>query len=303
MLSALHPIILTLAATQLGLVTRRQLIGAGLRPAVVDGLVRHGRLERVFRGVYRVPGTPVTVDQMDLAATLRAGEGAHIAGRSALRRHGVKGHDNQPRTVLRPGRVVTGMDLDFVVTDGPPLHADDASVVGGAPTTGPTRALIDAAPTLTAKELRTNFDHLNNNRRTSPSLLRRRAAAMGGHHGAQKVLAFVGSADSEQRSEGERLMKRVFAHTQLSIRWNPEILDGCIPDGVVDDVEVALFYDGDQHHRERSDRDHDAAQRLRLAASGWLVIVVTHAMLVESPAGTVAMVLRAVEQRRRERSA
>jgi hypothetical protein len=84
--------LLRLAERQLGLLSRRQLL-RHLGPDAADGLVRHGHLERMERGVYRIPGGPPSPLQPAVAAALRAGGGATLTGPAVLAHHRVDGID------------------------------------------------------------------------------------------------------------------------------------------------------------------------------------------------------------------
>src|SRR4051794_18476961 len=65
-------VILGLASTQSGLVTRAQLLDHCSESAVCR-LIDSGRLEVIHPGVYRIAGSPPSLDQRFLAATLAAG--------------------------------------------------------------------------------------------------------------------------------------------------------------------------------------------------------------------------------------
>jgi hypothetical protein len=84
--------LLLLAERQLGLLSRRQLL-RHLGPDAADGVVRHGHLVRVERGVYRVPGGTPSPLQPAVAAALRAGRGATLTGAAVLAHHRVDGVD------------------------------------------------------------------------------------------------------------------------------------------------------------------------------------------------------------------
>lgn len=78
-----------LARTQHGLVTRRQLLDAGLSPSTIKRWVSAGRLIVVYRPVYRLAGSPPSWEQRILAAVLAAGDGSVASHRSAARLWGV----------------------------------------------------------------------------------------------------------------------------------------------------------------------------------------------------------------------
>jgi predicted transcriptional regulator of viral defense system len=72
-----------IASRQLGLVTRRQLLNAGLSASMIDHRLRTGRLHRIQRGVYAVGHTAFVPFAEELAAVLACGDGAVLSHRSA----------------------------------------------------------------------------------------------------------------------------------------------------------------------------------------------------------------------------
>jgi predicted transcriptional regulator of viral defense system len=84
-------------------VTRAQLLSAGLSNKEIAARVRKGGLVRVHRGVYRVGHLAPSIEATYLAAVLAAGEGALLSGRAAAHLLGlVKGQRRHPRSSPRP---------------------------------------------------------------------------------------------------------------------------------------------------------------------------------------------------------
>src|SRR4051812_36468035 len=79
---------LALAETQYGVISRVQLLALEFTEHQIDRRVRTGALVRMFPGVYRVAGTPVSGRQRAFAAILWLGDGAvvsHLTGAVLLR--------------------------------------------------------------------------------------------------------------------------------------------------------------------------------------------------------------------------
>ncbi len=72
-----------LATRAHGVVTRSELLRAGVSREEIDGRLRSGALIAVFRGVYRVGHTAPSVEARYLAAVRACGEGALLSGRAA----------------------------------------------------------------------------------------------------------------------------------------------------------------------------------------------------------------------------
>src|SRR3954470_12587584 len=72
-----------LAAPQHGMVTRDQLLSAGLNADAIAYRLKVGRLHRVHRGVYAVGHLPPSPHARAMAAVLACGSGAVLSHRSA----------------------------------------------------------------------------------------------------------------------------------------------------------------------------------------------------------------------------
>ena len=89
---------------QLGLITLAQLYAAGLSRGQVRTLVAHGRLRRIFDGVYAVEGAPATARQRALAAVLACADGAALSHLSAACHWRLLEHWPAEPHVTVPGR-------------------------------------------------------------------------------------------------------------------------------------------------------------------------------------------------------
>lgn len=132
------------AARRGGLVVRQDALNAGVRSVDLDGLIRHGRLLRVQRGVYVEPDPPLSPVLRARAALLAAGPGAVASGHTAAALLGLE-------LVARPAYE------EVTVPRGTPRRChrselrwcyddlDPCDVVGRAPLllTAPPRTLVD----------------------------------------------------------------------------------------------------------------------------------------------------------------
>jgi hypothetical protein len=101
-----------IADGQHGVVTRAQLLDAGLTIAELKHRLAIGALLREHRGVYRVGHRAPSMEARYLAAVLACGNGAVLSGRAAAHLFGLlKGRPPRPevttRTERRVPRVVT----------------------------------------------------------------------------------------------------------------------------------------------------------------------------------------------------
>ena len=137
-----------LAADQHGIVTRAQLLTAGVGPKLVDHWIKTGRLIRLHQGIYALGHVPPSPHARTMAAVLACGPGAVLSHRSAAKLYGlIRYHGpievTAPTKRTRPGLIVhrTG------------LTERDISRHWGVPTTSPARTLTDLAHTLTPAAL------------------------------------------------------------------------------------------------------------------------------------------------------
>jgi hypothetical protein len=91
-------------------VTRGQLVGAGVTRNEIEQRVHTGALIRVHRGVYRVGHRAPSVEATYLAAVLACGEGAVLSGRAAAHVWGLlKGAAPAPEVTASTKRRVKGV--------------------------------------------------------------------------------------------------------------------------------------------------------------------------------------------------
>ena len=90
----------TLAASQAGVLARRQLLGLGHAAAFAEDQVLAERWQRVGDVVICTTTGPLSREQLMWAGVLHAGPGSAIGGLTALERHGLKNWPRKEITVL-----------------------------------------------------------------------------------------------------------------------------------------------------------------------------------------------------------
>jgi hypothetical protein len=99
-----------IARGQHGVVTRAQLLGAGLTRAHVRRRIDRGSLLREYPGVYRVGHRAPSIEATYMAAVLACGKGALLSGRAAGHLLGVvKGTPAPPEVTARSERRIEGV--------------------------------------------------------------------------------------------------------------------------------------------------------------------------------------------------
>lgn len=140
-------------AVQHGLVTRAQLLSAGVADHVIERRVRSGRLLRVHRGVYQADAV-VGAGAREMAAVLACGGGCRLSHRSAgvLWQVAVSGASDGLIEVTmqrRRRRHIAGIRAHRVND----LAPDETTILDGIPVTTPARTLLDLGECLGPREL------------------------------------------------------------------------------------------------------------------------------------------------------
>jgi len=139
-----------IASARHGVVTRAELLSAGVSRQEIASRLQSGGLIRVHRGVYRVGHRAPSIEASYLAAVLAAGEGALLSGRAAAHLLGLtKGTTPPPEVITRTQRRIEGVTTHRSRT----LNARDATTVRGIPVTTVPRTLVDIASDLSLNAL------------------------------------------------------------------------------------------------------------------------------------------------------
>jgi len=133
-----------------GVVTRSQLLAAGLTEPEIRHRLASGALLREHRGVYRVGHRAPSRESRYLAAVLAAGEGAVLSGPAAGHLLGLlRGPAPTPEVIAPAARVIAGAVVHRGRRGSPP----ERTIWLGIPTTTVPRTLVDLAATLSPDDL------------------------------------------------------------------------------------------------------------------------------------------------------
>ena len=126
-----------LAATQWGVLSLDELRACGLTKTAIGVRVRRGQLHRLYRGVYAVGHTKLTLEARFLAATKACGPGTALSHRSAAILHELLDPRAYPIEVIAPSRHrIRGM----VVHQSERI---ERTYVKGIPVTPRVRTIVD----------------------------------------------------------------------------------------------------------------------------------------------------------------
>jgi very-short-patch-repair endonuclease len=279
-------VIAGLAAGQHGVVSRAQLLDAGVGKRAIELRVRSGHLLRLHRGVYAVGHARLRREGHWLAAVL-AVPGAVLSHRDAAGLHELRPANHRRIDVTTCGHPHGSAAIAVHRTRV--LDPEDVTTIDGIPVTSVARSLVDLAcivprdhlaKVVKEAERRRVFDL----RAVERALARTRGRRGPGHRALREAIeehAALGLSASDSALEDAflRLLKR----NGLSSPRVNAIVEGFRVDAHWPDHRLVVELDGWAHHRDRHafarDRERDAA----LTAAGYRVVRFTHAQVLRGP--------------------
>jgi very-short-patch-repair endonuclease len=276
-----------LASRQHGVVTRPQLLDAGLLSSGIAVRLETGRLHRIHRGVYAVGHSSLGNGGRWMAAVLACGEGAVLSHRSAAELWGIRRGDRRrseaggrgesalidvtvPRTSGMKKR--TGIALHRSKT----LKASDCTRFKAIPVTRPVRTLTDLRKVVPADEF---------------------AAAL---RQAEFLRLPIGH---ELPSEGTRseLESRMLALCRRHRLPEPKVnvrVDRYTVDFLWREQRLIVELDGWESHRGRAAFEDDRLRDARLKLLGFEVLRFTWRQVASGPREVVATIRALLERSR-----
>lgn len=274
-----------LARRQHAVVTRAQLLGAGMTPDMVDARVRRKRLYRLHRGVY-VVGPVVPGRAKEMGAVLACGPGALVSHHSAAGltdlMHpqsekepvdvSVCGADRGRRPGIRPHRVAA-FDLE------------DATTVDGIPVTTPARTLCDLAGVVDRRTLEQALARAERRGLVDREQLAARLDRGAGRRGARVLRALLAGTPEAAltRSAAEERLLTLVRRAGLPAPETNAPIDGLEVDFLWRAHRIAVEVDGFAHHRSRAAFELDRQRDTQLAGRGVHVVRVTWRQIVDRP--------------------
>jgi very-short-patch-repair endonuclease len=150
-------VIARIASRQHGVITRTQLLSAGILPSGITDRVRASRLHRIHRGVYAVGHRGLSKEARWMAAVLACGDGAALSHRSAATLWGFapkpKGRwDELTPEVTVPGHGGRARRGGIRIYRSSTLLPSHRAIREAIPVTKPARTLADLRRTTSTRE-------------------------------------------------------------------------------------------------------------------------------------------------------
>lgn len=290
------------SAAQHGVVTRAQLLSAGLTPRMVQSRLRSRRLRPLHRGVYlpgHLRGALEPMLAREMAAVLACGPGAVVSHRSAAWLWEIMA---RPADALSSVVDVTVPHLvrrqrpGIEVRRSGDLTAGETTMFDGIPVTTPGRTLRDLSTVVGRRELN-------------------RAAARAERRGFIADDELTSLISRHRGRRGAPLLRAAmaedggptFTRSEAEERFLDLVRSGGLPlpetNIVVRDYEVDFFWraeriavevDGFEFHASRRSFENDRRRDTDLAAHGIHVIRITWRQLVDEPGTILVSLARAL---------
>jgi very-short-patch-repair endonuclease len=275
-----------IAARQHGVVTRAQLIDAGISPSAIHRRVERLRLVVVQSGVYQV-GPLAAPHGREMAAVLACGPTSAVSHTSAASlwrllpvdaaapvHVTIGGSDRGHRPGIEPHRART-------------LPADEVARWRGIRLTTPARTLIDIAACVGECDLERALARAARRGLADQdvlALVNRRPR----RPGAAILRALLAGEAALTRSEAEVRFRALIARAQLP---DPELnarIMGYEVDALWRDRRIVVEVDGFAFHRSRASFESDRNRDAVLTAAGFTVTRITWRQLEREPEAVVA---------------
>ncbi|MGK7311068.1 MAG: type IV toxin-antitoxin system AbiEi family antitoxin domain-containing protein [Candidatus Longimicrobiales bacterium M2_2A_002] len=285
-----------IAARQQGVVSRAQLLEAGLTRGMIDGRVRRGWLKPLYRGVYvlgSLAGLLRPPRSREMAAVLACGAGSVVSCDSAASLWEIvpQRGDDEPVHITHTGsqRRHPGIRAHRVAS----LPGTHVAAVAGIPVTAPARTLVDLAGRVSGRDLE-------------------QAVARAERLGLVEVPELRALVRSAGRKPGIAALRETLARGDPALtrsaaeeRFLALVRQGGLPDPETNvpvgryEIDflwpmrgVAVEVDGFAHHSSRRQFEHDRGRDTQLAAEGIQVLRVTWRQLVDRPHSVLVHVAR-----------
>jgi very-short-patch-repair endonuclease len=248
-----------IACRREGIVTRAQLLAAGVSGSAIVRALRSGRLHPIYRGVYSTLAPELaTEDALLIAALLAAGDGAVLSHGTAAWRWSII---PAPRAMVEIAVPQRRTERPGLTLHRCHLRPDDLTPHATLPTTSVPRTLLDLAARYDQRALARALAEAEFHHNTRPADILRTLRR--GHPGSANLRAALDHhtpGHGDVKSNLERRFRRLLIEHRIELPLRNEPLGPWTIDCVWPDRRVAVELDGRQHdrpHQADSDDDRD----------------------------------------------
>lgn len=259
-----------IADGQHGVVSRDQLLAAGLGRESILGSLEAGRLRPLLRGVYAVGHLAVSKEAWWQAALLACGGGAVLSHHTAAHLWAMRRGELFPISVIVRGD--RGRKHDRIHLRRMRLDPNEAMRLDGLAVTTPARTIVDMAAELAARQLRELVERAQDLHRFNAREIRAVLERQPRRPGGRALLDFIHLLEPDHdgaRSHLERLFLPLVRRAGMP---RPEVnvqIEGATRDFVWRDRQLVVEVDGHAYHSSRRAMRRDRGRDRRLLAAGW----------------------------------
>ena len=283
-----------IAFRQHGVVTLEQLRAAGLANGAIELRVRHGRLHRLYRGVYAVGHTRLSQEGRWLAAVLALGDGAVLSHVSAAALWGIRHSSSANVHVTVPTAGGRRQRRGIVVHRSTSLGAADLHEEQGIAVTSVSRTLLDLAGMLAPTRLERAIERSLALRIFDLRAVEAVIAANPRRPGAgtlEQIIHTIHDEPSLTRRELEAIMLDLCDTHRIERPQVNVLVDGLEVDFLWRAQRLIVETDGRADHGTPTAFHRDRERDERLTVLGYRVVRLTYRRVVRHPAA-VATTLR-----------
>jgi len=260
--STVEAVLAELAGTTHGVVTRRQLLAAGISRDEIDHRLSLGALLREHRGVYRVGHRAPSVEATFLAAVWACGDDAVLSGRAAAYLWRLlKGPAPPPEVTTQHERRVQGVTTHRG-------RSVEATTHRGIPITTVPRTLVDLAAVLSLDALARACHEAGVLYDTTPQQVEAILAKRPRTKGAAKLRAVMRGDVQVTLSELERAFLKLMRQAGLPLPQTNKRAHGRRVDCRWPDRRLTVELDSYRYHRSRHAWEQDRRREREARARG-----------------------------------
>ena len=311
MASANARLVIHEAAKRCGILTWRDLAAARISRPWLDRRLETGELTQLARGIFKIGPQPPTQDEFEMAALMKAGEGAVLSHITAARRLGLAVPKARIVHLTIPGPRRVSSIPGVEVWRSRDLVPGDVTQRGPFRLTNLARTMIDLAAVLEDGWLRAALDSALRQRSSYLHWLYRTIRERGvGHRGVARLRALLdqyqrGSEVPDSALESLAMELAVATGHQPMLHLNVVEDDRRIAevDLAWPEVKLCVEVDGWTQHGTRSAFEDDRARDRALVAHGWAVLRYTWRQVIDDRGSIVAELAEAYKSRSLRRNA
>jgi very-short-patch-repair endonuclease len=283
-----------LASARRGVVTRAELLTAGLSRGVISRRRARGLLHRVHQDVYLVGHPTPAPLALEAAALLACGDGAVLSHASAGALWGfVKAKPEVHVTV--PGQRrdhLDGVRVHCVRS----LSMTEVRRRHGLPLTSPARTLLDLAEAVPLDDLEQAVAEARRSGLVRDGELDAQLERSPGRHGVKPLRALLKqeAGPAFTRSTAEKRLLALLRRARLMAPRCNVVLCGHEVDFFWDEAKLVVEFDSWEFHHSRAAFENDRRRDADLQLAGYVVLRITWRRLVGEPEAVVAQIAAAL---------